>query len=68
VKHKEHPKDPRSVPTPVTPDRCEPTPTQDTEKGRRAKPCPEGYPEEQPTDQPQKGGRGGQTGSGRPGD
>ncbi len=42
------------VPVPATPDRCEPIPTEDTNAGRRAKPCPEGYPEAQPTDEPKE--------------
>ncbi len=41
-------------PVPTTPDRCEPVPMEDTKSGRRVKPCPEGYPETQPTDEPKQ--------------
>lgn len=67
MKRNSPPKDPHSVPTPRTPERCEPTPTEDTGEGRDAKPCPEGYPEEQPTDEPGKGRGRGDRGSERAG-
>lgn len=45
---------PTPIPTPPATDspRCEPVPTEETGEGRRGKPCPEGYPEAQPTDEP----------------